>query len=250
MTARVRRDPCSLASDSLVKEHGNSATVVVRASSSSSSAPAAAATTGGAAAAAADDLKKRSVTFIIFGILDAKRDLGSVYEWPGLQKRFRVRKKCSERVGKVSAVAESENLFLSLYIFFLTWSSNLLSLPLSIFFLTWSSQVEKLMTYSKESQELPPLFHCCRLLAAARVVSLPAAAFESCYTSSLQSSSCSSYKTFQNWNQMLSPLEAVDARWRSSAPLSVISKVVITSRTRQPAGRGARGGGVPRRCRW
>ena len=57
-TARVQRDPCSLASESLAKEHGDSATVVVGASSSSSSAPAAAATTGGTAAAAADDLKK------------------------------------------------------------------------------------------------------------------------------------------------------------------------------------------------
>ena len=112
------------------------------------------------------------------------------------------------------------------------------------------AQVEKVMTYSKECQELPPHFCCCRLLAAARVVSFLAAACESCYTSSLQSSSCSSYITFQKWNQMLSPLEAVDARWRSSAPLSVISKVGITSRMRQPSGCGARRGGVPRRYHW
>jgi len=56
--------------------------------------------------------------------------------------------KCLERVGKVSAVAESDNLLsLPLCIFFLIWSSNLLSLPLCIFFFTWSSKVEKLMTF-------------------------------------------------------------------------------------------------------
>ena len=157
-----------------------------------------------------------------------------VYEWPGLQKRLREQKN----------VARSENLFfLSLCIHFLTRSSNSLSLPLCILFLTWSSKVEKLMTYFNECQELPPLFHCCRLPATARVVSPPAAAFESCSTSSLHSSSCSSYETFQNRNQIMSPPEAVDARWWSSAPMSVISNVGVRSRTRQPAGRGECGGG-------
>ena len=51
-----------------------------------------------------------------------------------------------------------------------------------------------------------------------------------------------SSKTFQNWNQMLSPLDAVDARWRSSAPMSVISKVgrpsMVCARGLAPRGKG------------
>ena len=79
--------------------------------------------------------------------------------------------------------------------------------------------------------------------AAAREVSLPAAAFQLLHLELYSSySSFSSSKTFQNWNQMLRPLDAVDARWRSSAPMSVISNVgrpsMVCARGLAPRGKG------------